>query len=93
MNYAKTTINRGYTNRILAIDLGSAAITLPPLDPQVRDYFLGGRSLGLYLLHRAITPETLPTDPATRSSSPTARWGGFPSFPVRPRRWQSPSPL
>jgi len=81
MNYAKTTINRGYTNRILAIDLGSAAITLPPLDPQVRDYFLGGRSLGLYLLHRAITPETLPTDPANPLILANGPLGGIPQFP------------
>jgi len=47
MNYPKAAIQRGYTNRILSLDLGSGVISLTPLDPKVRDYFLGGRSLGL----------------------------------------------
>ncbi|HBG05438.1 MAG TPA: hypothetical protein DDY22_07780, partial [Geobacter sp.] len=33
------------------------------LDPQVRDYFIGGRSLGLYLLHTATAPTTRALDP------------------------------
>ncbi len=81
MNYAKTTISRGYTNRILAIDLENSAITLPPLDPRVRDYFTGGRSLGLYLLHRAITPDTLPADPANPLILANGPLGGIPQFP------------
>ncbi|HZV82607.1 MAG TPA: hypothetical protein VFF53_10630, partial [Geobacteraceae bacterium] len=58
MNYPGREISRGYTNRILAIDLDNGGITTPDLDPGVRDYFTGGRSLGLYLLHSAITPDT-----------------------------------
>jgi aldehyde:ferredoxin oxidoreductase len=45
---------------MITIDLGTRAIATPALAPQVRDYFLGGRALGLYLLHTHITPRTTP---------------------------------
>ena len=49
MNYPQRAISRGYTNRILTVDITDGTIATPDLDPQVRDYFIGGRSLGLYL--------------------------------------------
>jgi len=81
MTYAPTKLTHGYTNRMVAIDLGSRAITTPALAPEVRDYFLGGRALGLYLLHRRITPQTTPYDrenPLIFSPGPLA---GIPQFP------------
>ncbi|MBT0664675.1 hypothetical protein KI809_10230 [Geobacter pelophilus] len=81
MEYTQGTITRGYTNRILEIDLNDSAIAITPLDPQVRDYFIGGRSLGLYLLHRSITLETKATDPANPLILANGPLGGIPQFP------------
>jgi aldehyde:ferredoxin oxidoreductase len=81
MNYPGREISRGYTNRILAIDLAKNDITTPDLDRGVRDYFTGGRSLGLYLLHRAITPDTLASDPANPLILANGPLGGIPQFP------------
>ena len=81
MNYPGREISRGYTNRILAIDLAKNDITTPDLDHGVRDYFTGGRSLGLYLLHRAITPDTLAIDPANPLILANGPLGGIPQFP------------
>ena len=81
MNYPGREISRGYTNRILAIDLAKNDITTPDLDGGVRDYFTGGRSLGLYLLHRAITPDTLAIDPANPLILANGPLGGIPQFP------------
>ncbi len=81
MNYAKSQLHHGYANQILAVDLGSGAIATPRLDPGVRDYFLGGRSLGLYLLHQAITPETRATDPENPLILVNGPLGGVPQFP------------
>jgi aldehyde:ferredoxin oxidoreductase len=81
MNYPGRAISRGYTNRILAVDLAQNSITTPDLDPGVRDYFTGGRSLGLYLLHRAITPDTLASDPANPLILANGPLGGIPQFP------------
>jgi aldehyde:ferredoxin oxidoreductase len=81
MNYTKSQLQRGYANRILAIDLGSGTITTSELDPEVRDYFIGGRSLGLYLLHRSITPDTRAGDPENPLILANGPLGGIPRFP------------
>ncbi|HSR35878.1 MAG TPA: aldehyde ferredoxin oxidoreductase C-terminal domain-containing protein, partial [Desulfurivibrionaceae bacterium] len=81
MNYAKSTLDRGYNDRILTIDLATAAIATPEIDPEVRDFFLGGRGLGLYLLHRAITPATSAFDPANPLILANGPLGGIPQFP------------
>jgi aldehyde:ferredoxin oxidoreductase len=81
MNYTRGEIRRGYTNRILSVDLTTGAITTPELEPQVRDYFLGGRSLGLYLLHKGITSRTLPDDPDNPLIIANGPLGGIPQFP------------
>jgi aldehyde:ferredoxin oxidoreductase len=81
MNYTKAKLNHGYANRILTIDLESGAIATPDLDPQVRDYFIGGRSLGLYLLHKATTPATKALDPENPLILANGPLGGIPQFP------------
>ena len=81
MNYPKRTIDHGYTNRILSVDLGNGSMTTPELDPKVRDYFIGGRSLGLYLLHSATTPDTAASDPDNPLILANGPLGGIPQFP------------
>src|SRR5690606_31448221 len=63
MDYVRGKIERGYTNTILRVDLTARTAAVRRLEPKVRNYFLGGRSLGLYLLHRAVTAATRPEDP------------------------------
>jgi aldehyde:ferredoxin oxidoreductase len=81
MNYTRGVIRRGYTNRILNVDLSTGKITTPELDTTVRDYFLGGRSLGLYLLHKAISSRTRPDDPGNPLIIANGPLGGIPQFP------------
>ena len=81
MNYEKTPLTNGYANRILAIELGTGTIETPALEPEVRDYFLGGRGLGLYLLHRSITPKTQAKDPENPLILANGPLGGIPQFP------------
>jgi len=81
MKYAPTQLNRGYANRILNIDLEQGTIDTPGLDAQVRDYFIGGRSLGLYLLHQATTPSTKALDPENPLILANGPLGGIPQFP------------
>ncbi len=81
MDFTKRPIQRGYTNRILCVDVASGKITAPELDAQVRDYFLGGRSLALYLLHKATTSKTKATDPENPLIIANGPLGGIPQFP------------
>lgn len=81
MNYENSQLHRGYANKILSIELGCGSIAAEELNPEVRDYFIGGRSLGLYLLHSAITPETSATDPENPLILANGPLGGIPQFP------------
>jgi aldehyde:ferredoxin oxidoreductase len=81
MKYIKGPIQRGYTNKILMVDLTTGAIISEDLDLKVRDYFLGGRSLGLYLLHKAVTSQTKASDPENPLILANGPLGGIPQFP------------
>ncbi|MDD5712731.1 MAG: aldehyde ferredoxin oxidoreductase N-terminal domain-containing protein, partial [Smithellaceae bacterium] len=81
MNYAKTPLERGYTDRILQIDLGTKAIAASPLNREVRDFFIGGRGMGLYLLHRRVKAGTSAYDPENPLILSPGPLGGIPQFP------------
>jgi aldehyde:ferredoxin oxidoreductase len=81
MNYSKAKLQHGYANQILTVDVTSRTCATPALDPQVRDYFLGGRGLGLYLLHRAVTARTQAGDPENPLILANGPLGGIPQFP------------
>ncbi len=81
MKYSKGSIQRGYTNQLLSVDLTSASISVSGIDERVRDYFLGGRSLALYLLYRAVSPDTKATDPENPLILANGPLGGIPLFP------------
>ena len=79
--YTKSHLVHGYANQFLNIDVGTGAIHVNPLDPKMRDFFIGGRGLGLYLLHRRITSKTSATDPENPLILSPGPLGGIPHFP------------
>jgi aldehyde:ferredoxin oxidoreductase len=81
MKFTKSKLIHGYTNRILSIDLEKGAVNISDLDPKARDYFVGGRALGLYLLHKKTTSRTKPYDPENPLIFSPGPLGGIPQFP------------
>jgi aldehyde:ferredoxin oxidoreductase len=81
MKYTKTPLSHGYANQILTIDLGTGKINPQPLDPQIRDFFIGGRGLGLYLLHKKVNAKTTAQDPENPLIFSPGPLGGIPQFP------------
>jgi aldehyde:ferredoxin oxidoreductase len=81
MNYSTTKLRHGYSNQILTVDVSSRTCATPALDPKVRDFFLGGRGLGLYLLHQAISAQTKATDAENPLIIANGPLGGIPQFP------------
>jgi len=79
--YNKTHLDHGYANQILNVDVGTGAVSVDPLDPKIRDFFIGGRGLGLYLLHRRITLKTSAYDPENPLILSPGPLGGIPHFP------------
>jgi aldehyde:ferredoxin oxidoreductase len=81
MQYVKKPLSRGYANQILSIDLTSGKIEPQPLDVKIRDYFIGGRGLGLYLLHKKINSKIKADDPENPLIFSSGPLGGIPQFP------------
>ncbi|MEW6335463.1 MAG: aldehyde ferredoxin oxidoreductase C-terminal domain-containing protein [Thermodesulfobacteriota bacterium] len=81
MTFTETRLTHGYADKMITIDLGSGRIATPALDPDLRDYFQGGRALGLYLLHRRITAQTSPHDPENPLIFSPGPLAGVPQFP------------
>jgi len=81
MNYTRSALTHGYAGKLLTVDLDRRTVETPDLDPAVRDYFVGGRGLGLYLLHRRLTPGTTPDDPGIPLIFAPGPLGGIPQFP------------
>jgi aldehyde:ferredoxin oxidoreductase len=81
MKYENTGLKHGYTNKILTIDLENGAIDAPELDRGVRDFFTGGRGMGLYLLHKKYVPGMNALDPENPLIFAPGPLGGIPQFP------------
>lgn len=81
MKYTKIPLTHGYANQILSIELGKDRITVNPLDPRIRDFFIGGRGLGLYLLHKKINAGTTAYDAQNPLIFSPGPLGGIPQFP------------
>ncbi len=81
MKYTKGPLNHGYADQILTVDAGRNEITVTRLDPKARDFFIGGRGLGLYLLHRRISSKTRASDPGNPLILSPGPLGGIPQFP------------
>ncbi|MCK9275892.1 MAG: hypothetical protein M0P57_12470 [Syntrophales bacterium] len=81
MKYSRSSLNHGYANQILTIDLNEGTIVASKLNPLVRDFFIGGRGLGLYMLHRRVTAEMTACDPGNPLIFSPGPLGGVPQFP------------
>ena len=62
-DYAITPLDRGYTDKILYVNLGSNEIMEKGVDPLMKEKFIGGRGYGLKLLWDATGPDTRWNDP------------------------------
>ena len=56
--YELRSVERGYANRTLYINLETLEIKEKPVTQQMKDLFTGGRGFALKLLWDAVTPET-----------------------------------
>ena len=62
-DYDITPIDRGYTDKILYVNLSDNIIREKDVDPMMKEKFIGGKGYGLKLLWDATTPETKWNDP------------------------------
>ncbi|MDR4988587.1 MAG: aldehyde ferredoxin oxidoreductase C-terminal domain-containing protein [Bacteroidales bacterium] len=63
MSYEKTPLFRGYTDKILYINVGNNEIREKIVPPEMKEKFIGGKGYGLRLLWDATRPDTRWDDP------------------------------
>jgi len=61
--YELGTIEKGYTNRTLYINISDNEIAPKPVTQMMKDKFIGGKGFGLWRLWNAVTPNTKWDDP------------------------------
>ncbi|MEI7591060.1 MAG: aldehyde ferredoxin oxidoreductase N-terminal domain-containing protein, partial [Deltaproteobacteria bacterium] len=81
MQFTKHQLVHGYANRYLEIDLNRNDIFIKSVDPSVRDFFIGGRGLGLYFLHKLTEPGMSAYDSKNPLIFSPGPLGGVPQFP------------
>jgi aldehyde:ferredoxin oxidoreductase len=79
--YKQNTLQHGYANQTLTVNLTNGVVLPEKLEPAVRDFFIGGRGLGLYFLYRRLRPEISAYDPENPLIFSPGPLGGIPQFP------------
>jgi aldehyde:ferredoxin oxidoreductase len=83
MSYKPTTIERGYNNRTLHVDLSSKKLSEKPVDRKMKDTFTGGKGFDLWLLWNSL-PKGKPTkwdDPENEICIACGPLGGTTLYP------------
>ncbi|TVR38723.1 MAG: aldehyde:ferredoxin oxidoreductase [Bacteroidia bacterium] len=63
LTYQKTPLYRGYTDKILYINVGTNEVKEKDVPAEMKEKFIGGKGYGLRLLWDATTPDTRWNDP------------------------------
>jgi aldehyde:ferredoxin oxidoreductase len=80
-SYESASLDRGYNNRTLYVNLSEGTIASKPVSQQMKDTFTGGRGFGLKLLWDAVKPETRWDDPENAIVIATGPLGGTVVYP------------
>ena len=79
--YRPATVERGYTGRILRVDLSAGTISIEAIPPEVKDFFLGGRGYCLWLVQGGTAAGTRYDSPENVLAIAGGPFCGESSFP------------
>ena len=80
LNYKQTPLDKGYTDKILYINVGDCSIKEKDVPPVMKEKFIGGKGYGLRLLWDATTPETKWNDPENEIIISSGPVGGITQY-------------
>jgi aldehyde:ferredoxin oxidoreductase len=78
--YEWTALDKGYTDKILYVNVGTKQIQGKPVPPVMKEKFTGGRGYGLRLLWDATTPATRWDDPENEVNIFSGPIGGITQY-------------
>ncbi|MCD6347771.1 MAG: hypothetical protein J7L96_10155, partial [Bacteroidales bacterium] len=80
LNYEVTPLDKGYTDKILYINVSDNSFKIKDVDPMMKEKFIGGKGYGLKLLWDATTPETKWDDPENEIVISSGPIGGITQY-------------
>jgi len=63
LTYEKTPVHRGYTDKVIYVNVGTPEVKIKDVPALMKEKFIGGKGYGLKLLWEATTPNTKWSDP------------------------------
>jgi aldehyde:ferredoxin oxidoreductase len=81
LDYEKPTIEKGYANQTLYVNLSDSEITIKPVTDQMKEVFTGGKGFDLWLLWNAVKGTTAWNDPENAVCIASGPLGGTPTYP------------
>jgi aldehyde:ferredoxin oxidoreductase len=79
-SYQWTPLDKGYTDKVLYLNLSDSEIKEKDVPPEMKEKFIGGRGYGLRLLWDATTPTTKWTDPENEINISSGPIGGITQY-------------
>ena len=79
-DYSWTPLNRGYTDKILYINVGDGVVREKAVPPEMKEKFIGGKGYGLRLLWDGTKPDTRWDDPENEIIISSGPIGGITQY-------------
>ena len=79
-DYAWTPLSKGYTDKVLYINVGTTVIKVKDVPPVMKEKFIGGKGYGLRLLWDATKPDTKWDDPENEIIISSGPIGGITQY-------------
>jgi len=80
-DYERPTIQKGYANQTLYVNLSGPEISIKPVGEKMKDVFVGGKGFDLWLLWNAVKNTTKWNDPENAICIASGPLGGTPIYP------------
>lgn len=80
LHYEVSPLEKGYTDKILYINVSDNSFQIKDVDPLMKEKFIGGKGYGLKLLWDATTPETRWDDPENEIIISSGPVGGITQY-------------
>ena len=81
LNYVRPSIQKGYANQTLCVNLSDSQISIKPVSEKMKEVFVGGKGFDLWLLWNAVKGNTRWNDPENALCIACGPLGGTPIYP------------
>ena len=81
LDYERPSIEKGYANQTLHVDLSDSTLAIKPVSEKMKEVFVGGKGFDLWLLWHAVKGTTKWNDPENALCIASGPLGGTPIYP------------